>query len=205
MRTGFKTLNGFTWPETDYECAAVAWAWLSDLDRGIAYSKARTVALQAGGNCGVWPKALARHFERVYTWEPDPDNFYCLAQNVTEANVVKFQAALGHKPGWVDLNRRAENVGAYTVKPGGMLPTMRIDDLGLDACDLIYLDVEGSELNALRGAAVTIDRYKPIIAIEENELCEQFGVSRGEVGLWLQTFGYREIARSHNDIYFACP
>jgi len=103
------------------------------------------------------------------------------------------------------MNRRAGNVGAYTVKPGGILPTMRIDDLGLDACDLIYLDVEGSELNALRGAAVTIDRYKPVIAIEENELCEQFGVSRGEVGLWLQTFGYREIARSHNDIYFACP
>lgn len=204
MTTGFKTLNGFLWPETDHECAQVAWAWLPDLDKAIGLCKGRAVALQAGGNCGVWPKHLARHFERVYTWEPDPANFHCLTHNATEANVVKFQAALGNKPAWIDLNRRAENVGAYTVKPGGILPTMRIDDLGLDACDLVYLDVEGSELNALRGAAMTLEKFRPVVAIEENQLCEQFGVARGEVGRWLELFGYREVLRSHNDIFFTC-
>jgi hypothetical protein len=41
-----------------------------------------------------------------------------------------------------------------------------IDDLGLNACDLLMLDTEGYEFNALRGGIETIKKYMPVICVE---------------------------------------
>ena len=46
-----------------------------------------------------------------------------------------------------------------------------IDNLNLHGCDLIQLDVEGYELNALLGAIETIKKYKPVLCIE---FCEKW-------------------------------
>ena len=55
----------------------------------------RDVAVQAGGNLGLWPKRLAQEFRRVITFEPDPDNFAMLRHNAPERNIEAYQAALG--------------------------------------------------------------------------------------------------------------
>ena len=105
-------------------------------------------------SCGVWPAWLADHFETVYTFEPDRENFRCLVQNVPD-NVVCFQSALGYQRKLIDLHRDPVNCGAYFVEKEGTIPTLRIDDLELPACDLIVLDVEGMEADALQGAMLT--------------------------------------------------
>ena len=46
------------------------------------------------------------------------------------------------------------------------IPQMRIDDLNLSSCDLIHLDVEGSEDRVLKGAINTLQKFKPVIILE---------------------------------------
>jgi hypothetical protein len=53
------------------------------------------------------------------------------------------------------------------------IPMMSIDSLNLMECDLIALDVEGFEMNALQGAKNTILKYKPTIIAERFNSIEQ--------------------------------
>jgi hypothetical protein len=48
----------------------------------------------------------------------------------------------------------------------------RIDSLGLIAPTVIKMDVEGMELDALRGASDTIARAQPVLAIAAYHYCE---------------------------------
>jgi FkbM family methyltransferase len=143
--------------------------------------KNQKVVVQAGGYCGVFPRLLSQVFDSVYTFEPDPLNFYCLTRNCQTDNVIKTQGALGNTYGLLSVVRtnthnRGMNVMRQTETSS--IPTYRIDDLGLTACDLIALDTEGFEYEVLKGASATIDWYKPVITVEDptNEIDEFLGV-----------------------------
>ena len=105
-----------------------------------------------------------------YTFEPEPLNFLCLNLNVTERNVIKLQACLGDKHELVGLGNYLNDSGSTHVKneksEQSVVPTLTIDDLNLESCDLIHLDIEGYELFALKGAVETIKKFKPVIAFE---------------------------------------
>lgn len=150
----------------------------SHREKYLRNTPGRDTVIQAGGNCGLYPRLLADLFRCVYTFEPDPLNFYCLARNCEKVNIVKFQAALGSSHKMIDLFRLTDqNVGMHQVKESetGFIPQMCIDDLALTSCDLICLDIEGYELNALKGAAHTIAKFKPTIVCENgNEEIAQF-------------------------------
>jgi FkbM family methyltransferase len=129
----------------------------------------RNVVIQAGGNCGLYPRLFANYFNRVYTFEPDPLNFHCLVNNCQQDNIIKFNCALGDENRLVSVQRgHMGNVGTHTIgiKDNNIIPQITIDSLNVDCCDLIQLDVEGYEIKILNGAISTIDKYKPIITVE---------------------------------------
>jgi FkbM family methyltransferase len=129
------------------------------------------VVIQAGGNCGMYPRLFSNYFKWVYTFEPDPINFMALTLNCQRDNIVKMQAALGDVHAMVEVHRHTlHNVGMHQVKqnPGAHVPQLRIDDLALQDCDLIQLDIEGYEINALRGAIETITKFRPVVVVENN-------------------------------------
>lgn len=155
------------------------------------------IVVQAGGYCGVFPRLLSESFERVYTFEPDSLNFFCLSLNCQTDNVIKAQGALGNKHGLLKVVRtNASNKGmnVVTVSPEASIPTYRIDDLQLNACDLITLDTEGYEFNILSGAIETIDRYKPVITVEDSN--EHIDKLLNEFGYKLREFVYRDAVYS---------
>lgn len=206
MKEKIEILNGFAWPKADQQCRLVAFDWAADLEQVYPHVTDWSVCVQAGGNCGVWPKALARRFGAVYTFEPDPLNFYCLAHNVPEANVVKLQAAVGLSRPPVGLTGDADNCGAYFVAPlaatTGAYPVLEIDSLRLRSCGLIYLDVEGYELSALESGLGTIDEFRPVICIENKGHSERYGATREQVEAWVAKRGYAVVARPHHDVVF---
>ena len=168
----------------------------------------KRVAVQAGGCLGVFAKHLASCFEHVYTFEPSPSMFSTLVWNVPEENVIKFQAALGSRHEMVDPVCKLRGNDGKTVLHCGMthlvpnqgyVPTIRLDDLALPACDLIYLDVEGYELFALQGARETITKYKPVIACEINRGIEYFGISGDDLRTHIRLLGYRFHDRHRSD------
>jgi hypothetical protein len=51
----------------------------------------------------------------------------------------------------------------------GFIPTFTIDSLNLNSCDAIQLDIENAEYDALIGAEQTINKFRPIIILENGE------------------------------------
>ena len=173
---GFRRERGLLWPAYDTRCAEVTFA---ETEVNMAMASAftdgfsRRSVIQAGGNCGQLVRELADMFNEVYTFEPDARNFVALTVNTAEfLHVHRFQAALDNEPGLGvilgegDTAHAGRNCGALFVANTGPTRTMRIDDLGLKNCDLIFLDVEGSELRALVGGEATIRASQPTVIFE---------------------------------------
>lgn len=193
---GYSMCRDFIWPTRDIDCRAVIFHELKKLDKAFGKIHKYDVVVQAGGNCGVFPYHLASQFGRVYTFEPEPENFYCLTRNVVAGNVVKIQGALGDNHGLMDIAGDARNCGAYQVKPGELIPTFQVDDLALDACDFLCLDVEGFEKQALVGAIKTLKKFHPVILYEDKGI----STPMNQIDLWLaEEFGY-ESERLPRDI-----
>lgn len=141
------------------------------------------VVVQAGGFCGIYPKLFSQTFETVYTFEPDPLNFFCLTMNCQADNIIKNQAALGAEHEMISVNNICPtNKGMHRVQHtiSSRTPSYRIDDLNLTDCNLIQLDTEGYEYEILWGALKTIEKFSPVISVEDTnsnieKLLEKYG------------------------------
>ena len=188
-------VQGLVWPAHDTQCQAVVFEETATIARLLLHVTNFDACVQAGGNCGVWPSKLAVRFGTVYTFEPDHDNFVCLAHNCShDANVIALQAALGsggELP--VTLEGDRTNCGAYQVAPGGAIPVLTIDSLNLPSCGMISLDIEGYEAKALQGAQATLKRCRPVILLEMKGIGAKYGWPDEELHFWLtEGFGYRQ-------------
>lgn len=183
-------LGDWTWPASDsgaWDGPSAEWT-RTHRDAYLRYVKQRNVVVQAGGNCGLYPRLFAEYFQTVYTFEPDPLNFHCLVNNCQKDNIIKINAALGEANGLVRVKRAGmNNVGMHTVtdQPGGdfpmITPQLTIDNLSLPTCDLIQLDVEGYEMKVLQGAIKTIKSCHPVISCENGGAVHDFLLSLGYV------------------------
>ena len=152
----------FTFPDQKVKTAGVAALSIAGLAVG------HRVVVQAGGCIGLWPRALADYFAHVYTFEPSQENFACLVQNIAGlANVSASPSALGDTYGRVGLTRPKAQAGLWRVEGDGPIPRVALDDVLSDAAvDAIVLDVEGSEVAALRGAERLIAAHRPLLWFE---------------------------------------
>jgi FkbM family methyltransferase len=187
--------DNWWWPKYDVAC----FKYLSkrkDLPKLISkLCQNLEVVIQAGGNAGMYPKTYSEIFKTVYTFEPDPINFYCLTKNTPE-NVIKFQSCLGEKSNFVNLsynleNPKKPNSGGFGISGAGTIPTVTIDSFNFEHCDLIHLDIEGYEKFALLGALSTISRCNPVIALELNGLGNRYNSSDSDVTELLKSLGYK--------------
>lgn len=199
--------KGFSYPDTDKKLLQVH-EWVDDIDVILKYVDRFDLCVQAGGAVGVWPVALAKHFKKVITFEPVQENFRCLIENIHRfgGDIYARKRALGRECGSVSMARDAcedGNAGAWYAAQGGDIETITIDSLDLDQCDLICLDVEGYEKNAILGAMGTIEKFKPVICLEEKQLPhmkEPCHLARAV----LEDIGYKVVDRVHRDVILKC-
>jgi FkbM family methyltransferase len=199
--------DAFLWPSNDRLGAPGILMDAEYIDQFMRQLDRRRTVVQAGGNVGIYPAHLAEYFDEVHTFEPDAQNFACLSHNLNglKGKIAAYHAALGADDGTCRTEaHQAENVGAIIVKPNGDVPMRTVDDLGLETCDLIWLDVEGMEEEALRGAEATVMRSRPAVIIEENEMPLLHGLSLGGARAWLEERGYRRTLKLGNDAMFQC-
>lgn len=156
------------------------------------------VVVQAGGNQGMYPRLLSDMFKTVYTFEPSHMNFFTLCYNCKDKdNIVIMNAALGDVHKMVGIGNLSDvNTGVHQVMPQekGIIPQLKIDDLDLPECDLIYLDIESYEKYAILGAMETIKKFKPII----------FAENGGSIADVIVPLGYDSVDQSHSDTVYAC-
>lgn len=157
------------WVQNDRDCYnRIIYDWDQHANMILGSVPRRSFVLQAGGNCGLYPLLYSNHFERVFTFEPDPMNFHCLAANCTSSKIVKFNTALGERGEFLTMGIVDPiNVGMHRIGAGGVvIYSLPIDSLGLQHLALLHLDIEGFEYQALLGAKETIKRCRPTIVLE---------------------------------------
>lgn len=150
------------------------------------------VAIDAGANIGVhtveWAR-LMRGWGEVIAIEAQERIFYALAGNLALHNAFNARAIHGAvadgvgeisfpEPdytkqgsfGSLELRARVgtEFIGQPVdyAKPSVTVKQLSIDSLKLPRVDLIKIDIEGMEAEALDGAKETIARCKPILFVE---------------------------------------
>jgi len=198
----FKTVEGFVWPECDEDAAAVVHRQVVDVEKALVFCKNFDLAVQAGGNMGVWPRYLSRVFRQVHTFEPEPLNYECLLLNCPELKIIKHGAALGDKHGFVKIEypEGRRNMGACCVAPGSDIRVVKIDDLTLQKCDLVQLDVEGYEPRVILGGMETIRRHHPVLMLEDKGLSEKYGYPKGWPLDMLKPEGYKQVDSINRDV-----
>lgn len=152
----------FTFPKEKQITAHVAAQTIAQVAPG------RRAVVQAGGCAGFWPLALAVHFERVYTFEPEPMNFRCLIENIRDfPSIQAYDYALAEARGLTGLTRPKAKAGLWRLDGAGDIPMVPLDDvLGDRPIDAIVLDVEGAEVRAWQGATRVITAQRPLLWFE---------------------------------------
>ena len=141
--------------------------------------------VDAGAFLGTHTLAFARHVGpegRVWSFEPHPVAFELLRYNLQKnqiANVELHNVGLSDSTGTVTLNEGdladMDNPGGFSllhnteakrVRDSCVIDIVTLDQLCISECDLIKIDVEGMELNVLRGAEQTLSRCRPLVFAE---------------------------------------
>jgi len=144
-----------------------------------------SVVVDVGANIGYYTLLLAKICKKVYAFEPDKTSFLILKKNVEEnklKNVVLINKAVSDKRGKVKFIHNGENFGDHKIKTPqsfGQLPltgepeTILCDSLdnilkNEDRIDLIKIDVQGHEPEAIAGAEKIIKKHSPVLFLEFN-------------------------------------
>lgn len=152
--------------------------WDRHLDELVAgYIIPQTLALDIGASLGLWTVPLGRiaraNGSLLWCFEPNPENHGWLRKNI-ERNALSAVAelkpvALGAQEGSARLTLREAGGGNGALDVGHScdaveVPVVRLDDLNLPRrVSFIKLDVEGMELDVLRGARRVLVRDRPVI------------------------------------------
>ena len=122
-------------------------------------------AIDVGCRDGEYARYLQARFKHTYCFDPRRRKFFPF--NVELARVSHFTCALGDVAGDIHMYGGAHNprdTKDYVV------PCYTLDSFELPDIDYIKIDVEGYELRVLKGASRLVERDRPIIVIEQNDV-----------------------------------
>lgn len=170
------------------------------------YNKPINNVIHAGGNIGIYALEFAKRAQNVYVFEPANENFTALSLNCARVdNIFLYKAALGNNNIPVQVFNPAPDLqcGAWQVKDNGNIPTLTIDNLGLNDVSIIHLDIEGYELFALKGAENTIKRCKPLLAFELLNHNDNYNYTQNDLFDYvIMNLGYTKHMKYANEIMF---
>lgn len=133
-----------------------------------------SVVLDIGANIGNHTFYLSNVVKcKVIAFEPNDDLAHAMDITVSETGlcdlVTVYSYALGEKPGFAEFERDIpENLGSQSLLIGkGRVKVKALDSVGISLpVHAIKIDVEGMELQVLKGGKKLIDAYKPVLYVE---------------------------------------
>ncbi|MBL8226940.1 MAG: FkbM family methyltransferase [Bryobacterales bacterium] len=158
-------------------------AWIAAV--GMPDVQPGDVVFDIGAHVGTFSAyALAKGASKVIMVEPDPTNIECLRRNFAEDLAAK-RVVLVPAGAWSSEKTIELNVGVANSGTGSMVvketqsaivtvPVRPIDamvaELGLTKVNILKMDIEGAEREALKGASETMRKYKPRLMLDAYHL-----------------------------------
>ena len=135
--------------------------------------KAGGIVIQAGTYDGGTAKVFSEMGYKVYSFEMNKENFALSKQVAAENNFILENLGLGSAKGelrytGMHINQNGSEIAEITTLDA------YVRENNLPSVDFIELDVEGAEMDILKGAVVTIARFKPILAISAYHKYDDF-------------------------------
>ncbi len=153
------------------------------------------IGLDIGAHRGYWSlfyQAKILPGGLIFALEPNPENYTHLLKNLARnqiSHVIPLRLAAWSKSTVLSLEGSANipiNSFLSRVKPGTGGDTLAVsidaltEALNLPQLDWIKIDIEGAEVEALKGAMKTLSRYRPTLWIEFHDTLEEVKVLLAE-------------------------
>ncbi len=161
--------------------------------------------IDVGGHIGLFAIPYSKYFLKIYSYEPQDENFSYLTKNIAENYVghvvTPIKKAVMRSVARVNIVAHAHNSlcevpkysGMYTAVPNdtGQVRAIELDNEYLyHAIDFIKIDVEGQELSVLKSAKKILKEQKPFLQIEINPKITFMESHKQEIFDYLTSLGY---------------
>ncbi len=228
----FETATGRWWlPDAPSDVVANAMKNDQIFDEPIVREAERhirpgTVVLDVGANFGQMTVLFAKLVGprgHIHAFEAEPFVARILQKNIEANGVSEFvtihRGAVWHRSGLElvfpepDLERYGGSFGSYGIVPkateGRRVRSLTIDELNIKGpISFLKVDVQGSDLFALRGARATIVRERmPILFEFEPLFYDDFEISFSDYADFVADVTYSFVRRIHidSDNFLVCP
>jgi FkbM family methyltransferase len=158
--------------------------------------------IDVGAHVGTWAQHFAQKCRSVHAFEPQHSTFARLREGAKLAgltNITCHEVALGSLRGEVDLHIVSSDGGGSTLRPRPELPpafrvervkAAQLDDYAFEDVGLIKIDVEGFEIEVLRGATKLLKEHRPHLLLEAWGY-DWYDCDRAELIAYVEQIGYR--------------
>ena len=154
-------------------------------------------SIDIGANLGLFTFFMSRASKHVFAFEPNPYPLENL-KGLVDSNVTVLPIALGNNDGPVEIkiphhrkgwSSNGASLASKEINDGKIINIQcrKLDSLNIENIGLIKIDVEGFEIEVIRGAKDTILKNKPIMIIE-NEIVHTKDTN--ELFTTMNEFGY---------------
>ena len=161
---------------------------LKFLDYCNSQNKKFNTVIDIGAWCGTWAKAIEPFAKKVIAFEPDKLHFECLQRNCT-LNCTPRMEAVGSEIKEISLTED-DFTQAKRVDKEGDIRMITIDSMEYHDIDMIKIDVEGYEMEVLKGATKTLETVKYLM-IELNNNTKKYGSNNIEIEKYLDSIGFK--------------
>lgn len=133
-----------------------------------------SIVANIGANIGALTIPLAKLAKKVYAFEPNPHLYHILCGNIAINNLTNVEAyklGVGEKDGTMycqDLEKFSSNNGAHSLVSNGDDSFAVHVTPNVPACNVVVMDIEGMEEQALRGMQSMIEACNPFIFVEND-------------------------------------
>jgi len=112
-----------------------------------------------------------------------------------------YNQAVGNKDGFVKLTKESSTQNTRVLLEKGEIKINKLDSLELKGVDFIKIDVEGLEMEVLKGAGKTLEGVEYLM-IELNGNSEKYGSSKKDIKEHLRSLGFKVLFKIWPDIVY---